>query len=332
MKEKSSAPTMKDVAELAGVSLGTVSNVVRGLPVGEAYRAKVEDAIQALNYQVNSYAQGMKAERTNTVAVLIPTLVIPFFASLVNEIYMALSRRSYRMLLYCTDYDLKQEQEYINLARQNRVDGIIGLTYSPGLSTGDNLRYVSIDRCLRPSIPCVSSDNFQGGKMAAEQLSRLGCKNVAFFRVGSVLENEPNKRKAGFEDGCHACGLSYDMNILEDGDDPEEWFRFLKDHYHDGKLDYDGIFCVTDLVAHEIIGFLKRLSLRVPDDVQVIGFDGVRRFGTQELECSTIVQPVSDIAEMSVQLLLQDESSLRPPLVCLPVTYAPGGTTKEPVE
>ncbi len=331
MKSKNPAPTMKDVAALAGVSLGTVSNVVRGLPVGEKYRVKVEEAIRSLHYQVNSYAQGMKAERTNTVAVLIPNLVSPYFASLVDEINHALSKRSYRMMLYCTDYDHEQEQAYIDLARQNKVDGIIGLTYSPELSLGEGLRYVSIDRWISPSIPCVTSDNFLGGRMAAERLAALGCRRAAFFRVGSVVENEPNKRKAGFEDGARACGLSYDMKILEDGDDHEEWFEFLKEHYHDGRLDYDGIFCVTDVVAHLVIGYLRRLSLRVPEDVQVIGFDGIRMFGDLELVCSTIIQPVRDIAEMSVQLLLQDESAISPPLVCLPVAYAAGGSTREQV-
>ncbi len=331
MKKKNPVPTMKDVALLAGVSLGTVSNVVRGLPVGEQYKLKVEEAIRSLNYQVNSYAQGMKSDRTNTVALLMPDLISPYFASLVDEINHALARRSYRMMLYCTNYDPAQEQAYLDLARQNKVDGIIGLTYNPDLKPGEGLRYVSIDRCISPSIPCVSSDNFLGGRMAAERLAALGCRKAAFFRIGSVLENEPNKRKAGFEDGARACGLSYDMKILEDGDSHEEWFRFLKEHYHDGTLDYDGIFCVTDAAAHEVIGYLRRLSLRVPEDVQVIGFDGIRMFGDQELICSTIVQPVREIAEMSVQLLLQDENALRPPLVCLPVTYAPGGSTKEPV-
>lgn len=322
---------MKDVAELAGVSLGTVSNVVRGLPVGEEYRVKVEAAIRALNYQVNSYAQGMKSDRTNTVALLMPDLISPYFGHLVDEINHALARRSYRMMLYCTNFDPEQEQAYLDLARQNKVDGIIGLTYAPELDPGEGVRYVSIDRCLKPSIPCVSSDNFLGGRMAAERLAALGCKRVAFFRIGSVLENEPNKRKAGFEDGARALGLSYDMKILEDGDEHIEWFHYLKEHYHDGKLDFDGIFCNTDAAAHEVIGFLRRLSLRVPEDVQVIGFDGIRMFGDQELVCSTIVQPVREIAEMSVQLLLQDENAIRPPLVCLPVTYAAGGTTREPV-
>ena len=81
-KGQTSEPTMKDVAKEAGVALGTVSKVVNGLPVGESYRIRVENAIQKLNYQVNSYAQGLRADKTHTVVLLIPNTEEPFYASL----------------------------------------------------------------------------------------------------------------------------------------------------------------------------------------------------------------------------------------------------------
>ena len=131
MKSEHSIPTMKDVAKEAGVALGTVSKVVNGIPVGESYRLRVEDAIKKLNYQVNSYAQGLKASKTYTIALLIPNTKEPFFASLVYYINLALLKRKYRMLLCSTDSDCDQEQEYVTMAQQNKVDGIIGLTYNP---------------------------------------------------------------------------------------------------------------------------------------------------------------------------------------------------------
>ena len=99
MKKKSTAPTMKDVAREAGVALGTVSKVVNGLPVGEIYKQRVEDAVNKLGYQVNSYAQGMKSDKTYTVALLIPNTVNPFLAELANYINIELQKRKYRMLL-----------------------------------------------------------------------------------------------------------------------------------------------------------------------------------------------------------------------------------------
>lgn len=82
MRKKDSSPTMKDVAREADVALGTVSKVINGLPVGESYRLRVEDAIQKLNYHVNSYAQGLKTSKTYTVALLIPNTSNPFLQSL----------------------------------------------------------------------------------------------------------------------------------------------------------------------------------------------------------------------------------------------------------
>lgn len=318
---------MKDVAREADVSLGTVSKVVNGLPVGEPYRQRVKDAIEKLNYQVNSYAQGLKASKTYTVALLIPNLQNPFFALLTHHINRALLKRNYRMLLCTTDADTSLEQEYITMAQQNKVDGIIGLTYNPDLVVEDNTPFVSIDRSMGPHIPCIASDNFAGGQMAAEKLADLGCKNVAFLRIGSSLNNEPNKRKAGFENGCLNRNLNYEMKILNDGDSVDEFEVFLKDHITDGKLSFDGIFCVTDKIAFHVLEILRNLNIRVPEDVQLIGFDGTRMLGDGDLVCSTIVQPVQEIAEMCVDFLLMESNTFKPPLVCLPVSYAPGRTT-----
>ncbi len=328
MKSEHSVPTMKDVAREAGVALGTVSKVVNGIPVGESYRLRVEEAIKKLNYQVNSYAQGLKANKTYTVALLLPNTEDPFFASLAYHINLSLLKRRYRMLLCCT-VNSDQEQEYITMAQQNKVDGIIGLTYNPNLQIEENTPFVAIARSMGSKIPCVASDNFAGGQLAAEKLADLGCTNVAFLRIGSSLDNEPNKRKAGFENGCLSRGLSYKMKILNDGEPFEEFTRFLSEHMHDGRLSFDGIFCVTDRLAYLIIKTLRQLNLRVPEDVQVIGFDGIRVFPGAEHVCSTIVQPVPEIAEMCVNLLLQENISAKPPLVCLPVTYVSGGTTRE---
>lgn len=332
MRNKNSAPTMKDVALEAGVALGTVSKVINGLPVGESYRIRVEKAIKKLDYHVNSYAQGLKANKTYTVAFLIPNTYHPFFAKLTHQINLSLSKRKYRMLLCTTEYDHNLEQDYITMAQQNKVDGIIGLTYNPDLHVEENIPFVSIDRPISPSIPCIASDNFAGGQMAAEKLADLGCKNVAFLRIGSSLNNEPNKRKAGFENGCLARNLPYSMKILQDGASIDEFEAFLTEHMHNGKLDFDGLFCVTDHTVYDVRKILQKLNIRVPEDVQMIGFDGIRAFGDGDYFCSTIVQPIPEIAEMCVELLLQENMTTKPPLICLPVSYQYGGTTKEPEE
>lgn len=325
---KGTMPTMKDVAQEAGVALGTVSKVFNGLPVGESYRVKVENAAKKLGYQVNQYARGLRAGKTYNVAVILPAVDHPFFAALAQHICSALTQRDHRMLLYVTAYHPDAERDCLNMVRQNKVDGVIGLTYN-SLELDGELPYVSIDRCLSHDIPCVAADNYGGGRLAAEKLIELGCKHLAFFRIGSDKPSETDKRGDGFEMVCRGQGIPYETLRFNDGADMAYFKQFLLEHMSDGKLDIDGIFCNTDLLAWRIGKILAELGLRVPEDVQIIGFDGIQKFGGEGLYCSTIVQPIQRMAETSVDLLLSKDRSNIPALVCLPVSYAPGGTTRE---
>jgi len=328
MSKQHSAPTMKDVAREAGVALGTVSKVVNGIPVGENYRLRVEEAIQKLNYRVNNYAKGLKSKQTYLIEVMVPNLVSPFFCRLVNCIQKELFTRNYKMILCSTDYDPDQEQACVFMAEQQKVDGIICLSYNQKLQVSQDVPLISIDRYFGSKIPCVASDNFGGGALAAEKLVENGCKNLAFLRIGSILTNEPNKRKDGFIRSCESLGVPYTMKILDDYTPYSDFENFLQEHFHDGKLDFDGIFCVTDSLAYQIIASLRKMGLRVPEDVQVIGFDGIRHFGDLDYCCSTIVQPLDKIAEQCVSMVLEPDRTKIPSLVCLPVTYAYGGTTR----
>ena len=329
MKRKGSSPTMKDVAREAGVALGTVSKVFNGIPVGDSYRRRVEDAARQLGYQVNNYARGLKTNKTLTAALILPNMSEPFFASLAEEVCRSLTRRGYHMLLTLSNFNPESEQQCIRMAEQNKVDGIIGLTYNPALQINENIPFVSIDRYFNPSIPCVASDNFGGGQMAARKLMELGCKRLLFFRIGSDVAGEADKRGDGFQAACLHAQVDYEMLSLGDDDGLAPFRSFLLDHMHDGKLDFDGIFCNTDRLAYHVRKMLEELNLRVPEDVQLIGFDGIRMFGTGDLYCSTIVQPISQLAETAVDILLQEDRSHLPSLICLPVSYVSDGTTRE---
>ncbi len=116
---------------------------------------------------------------------------------------------------------------------------------------------------------------------------------------------------------------------MGDNEPYDTFEQFLADHAPGGKMSLDGIFCVTDGLAYFILKILRRLGLDVPRDIQLIGYDGIRFFGDADYLCSTIVQPVPDIAELCVRLLLDKSIREKPSLLCLPVTYAYGGTTRE---
>ena len=322
------APTMKDVASEAGVSLGTVSKVINGIPVGESYRSRVEEAIRKLGYHVNNYARGLKTNKTNCVALLMPSLHHPFFALLTDALTACLMRNGYRSLLMITNYDPEAEKKCFVLGQQNKVDGIIALTYSPDLEVDESIPLVTIDRHFAGNIPCVSSDNYRGGELAAEKLMELGCRKLLFLRIGPDIFGEADKRAVGFESACRRAKADYHQIILNDADTEAPFYQFLREHSQDGKLDYDGIFCNTDWLAVRICEFLRGEGVRIPEDVQVIGYDGMIDYATRRFPCSTIVQPIEQMAETAVKLLLSDQSPVMSN-VCLPVRYAPGGTTRD---
>ena len=325
----SSQPTMKDVAREAGVALGTVSRVFNGYPVGEEYRERVEAAAAKLNYRVNNYARGLKTNKTFCIGLLMPSLRHPFFAALIDELTASLTHRGYLTNVMITNFDPDAELKCFHLIEQNKVDGIIALTYRPDLVVESAVPVVTIDRQFHPAIPCVSSDNFRGGQMAAEKLLELGCRKLLFLRIGPEIQSEADRRGPGFEDVCRRTGAAYDSLLVNDEETEAPVYQFLSRHLQDGHLDFDGIFCNTDGLARRVMEFLERNGVRVPDEVQIIGYDGIIDFATGCYVCSTIVQPLRQMAEAAVNLLLSSETPAGEAVLRLPVTYVPGGTTRD---
>ena len=140
---------------------------------------------------------------------------------------------------------------------------------------------------------------------------------------------------AGF--GAHAQfaaaavepGLPFEVCNLPEGSPLSAFEAFLKRHILESDHPLDGIFCGNDAQAWQVVHILRAMGRRVPEDVQVIGFDGTRMFGNLDYVCSTIVQPVPDLAETAVNMVLSNDFTGLPPLVCLPVRYQPGGTTRD---
>ncbi len=329
MPTSGKSPTMKDVAREAGVSLGTVSNVFNGAHVGREYRQRVEEAARRLGYAVNSYARGLRADRTNTVAVILPGLEHMFFARLANALCRELTLRGYRMQFVTTEYSPEAESACIQAVRQNMVDGIIGLTYSTGMPDVEGIPYVSIDRVISPSIPCVSSDNYGGGVLAAQTLLELGCRRPLFLRIGSHIMGETDKRGSGFLAECANQNVECTVRRFLDEDGPAQVVRLLDEQFLSGPPAYDGVFCSTDMLAVSVVRYLSRRGVRIPEDVQVIGYDGTREFFSGRYVCSTIVQPVQQMAEASVEIVTRWSEAGTPALISIPGFFVPGGTTRD---
>ena len=302
---KTNAPTMKDVAKEAGVSLGTVSKVINGITVREEYKKKVEAAIASLHYEINTYARGLKTKKTGLVAVIIPNMLNP-----------------------------EKEIAYLNLATQNKVDGIVALTYSDiGNFINPDIPIVVFDRFFENrNIPRVGSDNYNGSMMAIEKLLELGCRHPVYIRFHSIFPGESDKRKDGYLAACKKFHITPDFLDMEDCDNFIDMMKqFIDKHKKsDGSLSFDGVFCHTDYHGYLFKKLLQKEGYRVPEDVQLIGFDGIRKFGglKEDLFVSSMCQPLPQLAAKCVEIITTEDRSMIPSLTLLPVTFEDGGTTR----
>lgn len=331
--KKSTAPTMKDVAKEAGVALGTVSKVINQIPVGDEYRIKVEKAIQVLGYEVNTYARGLKMQKTQTLTLIIPNTINPFYSTFAHHIESAAYKNGYKLILCCSNGIPQKEIEYLNLASQSKTDGIVALTYSDiGNYVPAQIPLVMFDRYMEnTSIPRVASDNYAGGIMAINKLLELGCSSPVFIRFHSPFGGEADKRFQGYLEACRLNNLEPDyLNSLDNDKSKHMIMDFIKKHQRsDGSLTFDGIFANTDYHAYMSLKILQNMGYRVPEDVQIIGFDGIHKFGgeQEDLFVSSICQPIKELASLCVDIVLNEENKVIPSLTLLPVQYQWGNTT-----
>lgn len=326
-------PTIKDVAQKAGVSLGTASKVINGIPVTDRNREKVQQAIDELGYKVNTYAQGLKKNKTGLIALIIPNLTNPFFASFVTYVEAALYENNLKLLLCCANGIPQKELECLHMAAQNKVDGVIALTYSDiGQHIPSDLPIVVFDRFFEnQNIPRIGSDNFSGACMAVEKLLENGCRHPVYIRFHSVFPGESDKRKDGYLHACKVHHLAPDyLDKIDSPDSIADMKEFLSQHKNpDGSLTFDGVFAHTDYHGHLFCELLRSEGYRIPEDVQLIGFDGITKFGNIQdgLFVSSICQPIRELAQKSVELLLKWGTEELPSLTLLPAVYRYGGTT-----
>lgn len=326
--------TIKDVASDAGVAVGTVSKVLNGHYVSPENKRKVEESIERLGYQMNYYARGLKTSYTYTVAVIIPDILNPFFARLVCAAEQELYKSGYRMFLCQSQSDPEKDSYYLRLARQNKVDGIMGIIFNETeLSLAGDIPVVMIDRHLQHKVCCVSSDNFHGGELAAKRLIDGGCQKLLFIRSGSHLSSETLKRGEGFASMCREKKTAYEM--LDSGDDTGAFDdgtirNYLKERIIDGKASFDGIYTSTDNLALIVLDLLSHLHIRVPEDVQLIGHDGLRQMNRGPYLVSSIAQPIEEMARAAVNNLLKlIRKEPAREMTMLPVKFVEGGTTRK---
>lgn len=326
--ETSKSITMKDVAKLAGVSVGTVSRVInKEQGIKEVTLQKVQQAIDELGYIPDVYARGMKKNRTETVALIIPTVWHPFFGEFAYHVEVELSKKGYKLLL-CNISGPKRELDYLTMLQQNKVDGIIAITYSPIEDyLSSNIPFVSIDRSYEnKEIACVSSDNQHGAELAAQTLIAKGGKHFGFIGGHNKTINETKKRRLYFEKWILEAGYPCDVLDLEE---PYENFAEQVEDFLRKHPQIDALFTINDFAALDAIEILEKLGKKVPDDVQVVGYDGIRQAVERTPYLSSIRQPLDLMAKEAVDCLLDIiDKKDRPLQITLPISYIEGKTTK----
>lgn len=326
---KNQSVTMKDVARMAGVSVGTVSRVINHEDgIKEKTLAKVNEAIKTLNYVPDVYARIMKTNRTETIALIVPSIWHPFFAEFAYYIEEILSHHNYKVIL-CSTEGTKDELDYLKMVKQNKVDGIIAVTYSDiDEYLEANIPFVSIDRTYADkTIACVTSDNAAGGTLAGETLIAKGCQNLAFIGTYNDTLNATKDRCIYFEKTIMKHGKNINiLNLKEpvvDFDGELEFFLSKNDHI-------DGIFAINDFMALDTIRILNKLGKRVPEDVQIIGYDGIKFASDREYAVSTIKQPLEEMAKAAIDILFAIINNEQHQLQSvLPISYIDSTTTKK---
>ncbi|HEY8436011.1 MAG TPA: LacI family DNA-binding transcriptional regulator [Haloplasmataceae bacterium] len=320
---------IKDVAKRANVSVATVSRVINNKGyVNEETRQLVLKAIEELNYIPNEFARSLFKKTSHTIGVILPHLNNSFYYEVLEGIEEFAFQNGYKVMICNTHEDPEREEVYLKQFVRYNFDGLI---------TGSNsnlidkyleldIPLVSIDRFIADQIPSVFSDNVNGGYLAAQKLVRTGSRRIVHFRGPSILHTV-QQRAQGFNEGLKEAGLTCDEVDLAFIDPEVHRIRdYLRSH-----PDIDGVFCDSDLIASAVIAELLDMGKRIPEDVQVIGYDDqeIARYIYPKL--TTISQNMFDIGEAAITLLhrLMKGEDVEQYHLVIPVTLVERETTRK---
>lgn len=315
---------MRDVAKKAGVSLSTVSLVVNGTGyVSEEMRARVEAAMRALNYVPNELARNLYTGRTNLVGILVPSIRHPFFSTLTAQIQHELSGRGLRTMLCSTADVATGEVEYVNMLRRRMMDGIVmcgHTSHQTGYWTSIGRPVVAFDRYLGEGIASVCSDHVQGGLLVADMLLKAGARSVvtiggplAQFRdLEDWISEASSSLSSGdfgttfatvryhltLERELKAHGVRYEYVEAGEVDDIRgyaEAVRRVCDRVAAGEID---TVVSSDVGAAFCVQEALRRGIRIPQDLQVVAYDGTYLAGAAGMRLTAIRQDFEELGRL----------------------------------
>ena len=306
------ATTLHEVARRAGVSAMTVSRVVNGRgSVDSETRQRVEEAIQALDYVPNRIARGLISQKTQTIGIIVPDIVNPFFAPVVRGAESAARKAGYRVLLCNSEGDLRLEREYIEDLVAHRVEGLL-LAPASDRSRSSILSLlrggfplVLIDRAL-PDADCdlIVSDNVQGARRLIEHLIAIGHREIA--HVSDAEDTSTGReRLRGYREALEAAGIPFQPElVIRTTVDRIGGYRAAQEILARDPLP-TAIFAVNNMTAVGTMEALRERNLSVPKDMGLVCFDDVEHLAVLSPILTVIDQPAETFGSLGVQLLLE---------------------------
>jgi LacI family transcriptional regulator len=304
---------MKDIAEDLGVSLVTVSKVLRNKPdIGESTRKRILQRVSELNYRPNMLARGLASGKSYTIGLIVPDLVHTFFAELAKGVSAGLRKEAYQLILASAEEEPELERQEIEHLLARGVDALLIASCQSSAASFRSLKnskipYVLVDRFLpRLNAHFVGTDDVAAGRMATDHLIQLGRQRIA--HIGGELISTSVGRLNGYKDALAAHHLPFRTELVAIRSRLEEAGVQIGNHAMSDLLRLkqrpDAVFCYNDLTAVGAIRCLLARKLRVPDDIAVIGCGNLRLSEYLEVPLSSIDQSTQKQGEEAATLAL----------------------------
>lgn len=296
--------TIRDVAKHAQVSVATVSRVLnqKGY-VSKKAEEVVLAAIKELDFRPNAVARTLYNKSSRMIGLIVPDITNPFFPELARAVEDVALAYGYTVVLCNADEDIQKERNYLEALKQKYVDGIILTTNQLTFSEVDEVGVpmVALDRIIGENIPTVVSTNKKGAEMATHHLVESGCTFIAHLRGPKGLPTA-DERLSGFREVVEQTEVA---SVVVEAD-----FHFEKSEKVTRELlmkhpSIDGIFASSDVTAAGAMKAIIKMGKRVPEDIQLIGFDGIP-FGEMLVpSLTTIAQPIYEMGATAARLLIK---------------------------
>jgi LacI family transcriptional regulator len=303
--------TIHDVAARAGVSTTTVSHVLNATRhVRATTRVRVLEAIEALNYQPNRVARSLRNRRTYTLGVLLPNSANPYLAEVLLGVEAACFDHGYNVIFGNANEDPKRELAYLEVLLSKQVDGIVLISTGRFRESLEMIeRYevpvVMVDRSPdEVDTDTIISDNEGGGFLATEYLLSLGHRRIGCI-TGPRLLTPTNTRLEGYWQALAAAGVAPDESLIVEGDFLHEGGYSACQALMSLPHPPTAMFVCNDLMAIGALRAIHDAGLRVPDNISVIGYDGIPLGAYVVPRLTTIAQAGHETGRASIDILIE---------------------------